>query len=134
MLLRGVGWIIRDRAGKFVSSGGAKFYGIMSPLEGEAHDFLYAVQQVWIQGWRHVWFERDNQHLVNIVNGYLDNVELGNLVYDIRYWIKLLPECSLAHVNRERNQAADCMAKKMKIESNLSVVFKLPPSWLFDFL
>ena len=31
-----------------MSSGGAKLTGIISPLEGEAHAFLYAVQQVWI--------------------------------------------------------------------------------------
>lgn len=130
----GVGWIIRDHSGKMVTSGGARLTGITSSLEGEAQAFLYAVQQVWIQGWRNVWFEGDNQNLVDIVNGYHESLELGNLIYDIRHWIELLPEHSLAHVNREKNQAADCIVKKMRMENDLSVVFKLPPSWLIDFL
>ena len=130
----GVGWIIRDHSGKMVTSGGARLTGITSSLEGEAQAFLYAVQQVWIQGWRNVWFEGDNQNLVDIVNGYHESLELGNLIYDIRHWIELLQKHSLAHVNREKNQAADCIVKKMRMENDLSVVFKLPPSWLIDFL
>lgn len=130
----GIGWILRDHDGKFISCGGARIYGIQSSLEGEGNAFLYAVQQIWVQGCRRVWFEGDNQQLVNIVNGYQDNVELGNLVFDIRHWIKLLPECSLDYVNRERNQAADCMAKKMLEENEDSVVFKIPPIWMVNYL
>lgn len=61
-------------------------------------------------------------------------MELGNILTDIRYWMSLLPECSLDQINRERNQAADAIAKKAKHENNLSVFYISPPSWLILFL
>lgn len=53
---------------------------------------------------------------------------------DIRYWMGLLPECSLDPVNRERNQAADILAKKAKEDVNLSVIHYVPPSYLIMYL
>lgn len=73
-------------------------------------------------------FEGDNKELVQIVNGSEDNMELGNLTFDIRHWIRLLPLCSLEQVNREKNQAADCIAKRVSEETEISVVFNMPPN------
>ena len=63
----------------------AKMSNVSSPLQGEALGFLYAVQQIWIRGWRHVWFEGDSLELARIINQVVDqHVQLGNILYDIR--------------------------------------------------
>ena len=59
---------------------------------------------------------------------------VGNLTFDIRHWIGLLPLCSLGQVNIEKNQAADCIAKHVLEEFESSVVFNMPPIWLIDYL
>lgn len=48
--------------------------------------------------------------------------------------MSLLPECSLDQVNRERNQAADILAKKANEDENLSVIFSIHSVWLIMFL
>lgn len=100
----GVGWIVRDDKGCFIAAGSAKIRGSRSSLDGEAHAFLYALQNIWIKGWRHVWFEGDSKELTKIINFSGWNMELGNLFSDI-VWVYYLSE-----VNRERNQAADALA------------------------
>ena len=37
-------------------------------LQREALGFLFAMQQVWIRGWRMVWFEGDSLELDRIIN------------------------------------------------------------------
>ncbi|CAN7092201.1 unnamed protein product, partial [Brassica rapa subsp. narinosa] len=130
----GVGWIVRDDKGYFIAAGSAKISGLRSSLDGEAHAFLYALQNIWIKGWRQVWFEGDNMELTKIINQSAWSMELGNILTDIRYWMSLLPECSLDQINRERNQAADALAKKAKQGNNLSVFYITPPAWLIIFL
>ncbi|CAN7082783.1 unnamed protein product, partial [Brassica oleracea var. botrytis] len=56
----GLGFIVRDERGNFLVAGMAKMSNVSSPLQREALGFLYAVQQIWIRGWRHVWFEGDS--------------------------------------------------------------------------
>ncbi|KAG2261177.1 hypothetical protein Bca52824_068256 [Brassica carinata] len=116
----GIGWIVRDDKGCFIIAGSAMLHGIKSSLDGEAHAFLYALQNVWIKGWRQVWFEGDSLILTKIINSSGCRMEIDSLLIDIRYWMGLLPDCSLERVNRERNQAADILAKKARDEANLS--------------
>lgn len=103
---------MRDEKGSFLGSRCARVEKMYSSLEGEAISFLFALQRVWIRGWRRVWFEGDNQEVCNLTNQVKNHVELGNLLCDVRYWMTLLPESSLDHVNKEKNQAADILAKK----------------------
>ncbi|KAG2263501.1 hypothetical protein Bca52824_070580 [Brassica carinata] len=79
----------------------------------EALGFLIALQQTWIRGWRRVWFEGDNIELCNIINQVKENVDLGNLLCDIRHWMQLL---LIAHWM--------C----------LSMFYHIPPVWLISFL
>lgn len=130
----GIGWIVRDARGSFIVAGSANVYGVRSSLDGEAQAFMYALQNVWIKGWRNVWFEGDNLALTRIINSVGDDMELGNMISDIRYWISLLPDCSLEHVNREKNQTADLLAKKAVEETKLSENFYVPPSSLIKYL
>lgn len=132
--MAGVGWIIRNEAGMFLGAGSIQVEKRQSSLEGEALGFLLALQQIWMRDWRRVWFERDNKELCTIINQVKDHVELGNLLCDIRYWMKRLPESSLDYVNRERNQAADAIAKRA-VDQNVSSSFiHIPPVWLLKFL
>lgn len=130
----GLGWILRNDRGECVGAGSVKISRKSTSLEGEALSFLYALQQIWIRGWRKVWFESDNQELVLIINQVKDHVVLGNLLCDIRHWMQLLPESSLEYVNRERNQAADALAKYGVTMDCSSLYFPIPPCWLIDFL
>ena len=99
----GVGWILRDDLGRFLSAGSVQVQKMQTSLEGEALSFFIALQQVWVGGLRRVWFEGDNQELCTTINQVKDHVELGNLLCDIRHWLQLFPECSLDFVNREKN-------------------------------
>jgi len=73
----------------------------------------------WTQGLRYVWFENDNGELVNLINIRGDHHKIKALLYDIRHWIAKLPFSSLAHVNRERNAAADTLSKKAQSINSL---------------
>ncbi|CAL9223305.1 unnamed protein product, partial [Arabidopsis halleri] len=75
--------------------------------QAEALGFLHTLHVSWAQGLRYIWFESDNQELVNLINKGEDHLQLGTLLCDIRYWMTKLPFSSLEHVNRERNAAAD---------------------------
>ncbi|CAL9227531.1 unnamed protein product, partial [Arabidopsis halleri] len=101
------GWIIRDSDGEVVLTGCAKLPAATTPLQAEALGFLHALQVVWTHGMRQVWFESDNQELTTIINNCEDHSLIGSLLYDIRHWMAKLPLSSLAHINRERNSAAD---------------------------
>ncbi|CAA7016968.1 unnamed protein product [Microthlaspi erraticum] len=108
----GLGWIVRwDHKGAYIDSDFAHIEGIHSSLQAEASAFLQALQMVWVKGWRNVWFEGDCLPLVNIVNMKKENIELASLLEDVRYWMSKLPNCSLGFINRERNSAADKIAK-----------------------
>lgn len=53
---------------------------------------------------------------------------LGSLLIHIRYWMSLFPQCSLDHINREKNQAADKLANQVHVKtrqfrSNIICVF-----------
>lgn len=131
----GIGWIIINHQGIHICSGIVKVDNVNSPLQGEALAFLYVPQYVWVKGWRKVWFEGDNKELDRIVNEIVVNhVRLENILHDIRHWISLLPDCSLGSVNRERNMAADSLAKQSLIDPNIVVFYTIPPIWLVNFL
>ncbi|KAF8106007.1 hypothetical protein N665_0149s0036 [Sinapis alba] len=74
----------------------AKLKGVNS-FEAEAKGFLIGLQQIWICG----------------LNPTQQNVELGNLIFDLQYWMSFLPMCSVDYVNRERNSAADMLQKNV---------------------
>ena len=38
----------------------------------------------------------------------------------VKHWMSLLPECSLGHGNREKNQAADILSNQLKKKDILS--------------
>lgn len=130
----GLGWIARDDKGRHLASGMAKIDGITSSLIAEASSFLFALQQMWVLGWRQIWFEGDCSRLTAIINKCQRSVELGNLLSDITYWMSKMPLCSLEQVNRERNQAADILSKKSLDFSSLSMIFNVPPSWLVEYM
>lgn len=52
----GIGWIIRDAKGVFVCVGMVRINNVSTAFQGEALALLYAMHQVWIRGWRQVWF------------------------------------------------------------------------------
>lgn len=79
---------------------------------------------IWIKGWRNVWFEEDCLHLVNIINMRKENIELGGLLEDIRYWISKLPYCSLGFINREKNSAPDKIAKHAYLSNVFLFLFR----------
>lgn len=81
----GIGWIVRDEKGSFITAGSAKIRGVKSSLDGEAHTFLYALQNIWIKRWKQVWFEGDSMALTSLINTSGNNMELGNLLVDIRH-------------------------------------------------
>ena len=63
-----------------------------------------------------------------------DHIEIGNLICDIRYWMMMLPESSLEFVNREKNQAADALARKATQQDFSSINFHISYVWLIKFL
>lgn len=128
----GVDWIIRYHHGKHVKSGITRLQQTQMALQAEALAFLHALQMIWINGWRHVWFEEDCSELTRLINKGGQNSELGNILNDIRYWITKLPFCSLDQVNRERNQAADLLSKKAYEYDSMYSTFSIPPIWLVD--
>ncbi|KAG7570522.1 Reverse transcriptase zinc-binding domain [Arabidopsis thaliana x Arabidopsis arenosa] len=128
------GWLIRDANGHLISSGCAKLQKSYSALQAEALGFLHALQIVWIQGHRCVYFEGDNMELVKLINTMGDHVKLGTLLYDIRQWMRKLPLVSLAHVNREKNAAADVLSNRASSINSLYQTFTIPPAWLVNYL
>lgn len=132
--LAGVGWILRDEKGGFLGAGSVQLQKTQTSLEGEALSFLIALQQTWIRGWRKIWFEGDNQELCIIINQVKEHVDLGNLLCDIRHWMELLLESSLDYVNRERNQAADALARQAIQQSDITEFFHISPLWLINLL
>lgn len=87
-----------------------------------------------MQGLRYIWFESDNKELVNLINKGEDHIQIGTLLYDIRHWMTKLPFSSLEYVNRERNEAADSLAKRAIAMNVLYQTFSNPPSWLVKYL
>ncbi|RID49721.1 hypothetical protein BRARA_H00501 [Brassica rapa] len=105
---------------------------IYSAFQAEAVAFLCSLQIAWTKGWRQV-FESDCKGLVETNNTSSDSTDLGNLLSYIRYWMSKLPLCSIDFIHREKNQAADCLAKK-SFMYNSSEYFNMPPVWLINYL
>lgn len=129
----GIGWILRDNEGKFITAGTSQVHNIHSAFQAEAAAFLLSLQFVWSNGWRNVWFENDCQGLIDIINQGLDSLELGNILPEIRHWMNHLPLCSIDFSYREKNQAADALAKK-SYEFPVFTRFNIPPEWLVKYL
>lgn len=128
------GWVIRNSDGKILLTGCAKLRSANSPLQAEALGFLHVLQVTWSQGMRRICFESDNKELTSLINKCEDHSQIGTLLQDIRYWMAKLPLASLAHVNRERNSAADKMAHQALSLTSLYSVYIVPPSVLIPFL
>ena len=128
----GIGWILRDYEGKYIAVGTSQVHNVHSAFQAEAAAFLLSLQFVWSSGWRQVWFENDCKGLVDIINQGLDSVELGNLLSKIRHWMSKLPLCSIDSIHREKNQAADALAKKSYDYHDYSR-FNVPPEWLVKY-
>ncbi|KAG7567730.1 Reverse transcriptase zinc-binding domain [Arabidopsis thaliana x Arabidopsis arenosa] len=128
------GWIIRDDSGKAILSGYAKLQEAHSTLQAEAMGFLHVLQVCWAQGLRFIWFEGDNSELIKLINTGGDHNEIGTLLYDIRFWMTKLPYSSLDYTNRERNEAADVLAKHASLADSLYQTFSVPPCWLLNYL
>lgn len=56
------------------------------------------------------------------------------MIFGIGYWMMMLPESSLEFVDREKNQAADALARKATQQDFSSVNFHISPVWLIKFL
>lgn len=104
-------WVIRDSNGQVILAGCAQLPPSTSSLQAEALGFLHALQVTWAHGLKYVWFEGDNLELTILFNTCSDHSSLGTLLYDIRHWMFKFPEASLGHINRERNAAADTLAR-----------------------
>lgn len=131
----GIGWIVRDEKGHFLKAGMVIQENVTSPLQAEALAFLFALQQIWINGWRRVWFEGGSSELARIINTVVqDHACLGNILYDIRHWMSKLTSCSLDSVNRERNMDADVLSKRIVGVNDNVVVYNSPPLWLVYYL
>lgn len=66
---------------------------------------------------KNVWFEGDNSELSGIVNLTEHIVQFGKVLFDIRYWMSLSPECSLYHVKQECNKLpVFCQRKYMIVQ------------------
>lgn len=130
----GTWWLIRNDSGRILLSGCAKLQQSHSSLQAEVLGFLNALQSVWVRGFRYVWFESDNLELTELINRSGDHNKIGTLLYDIRLWMSKLPHCSLGHINRERNTAADKLAKQASIMDSLFQTFTVPPRWLLKYL
>ncbi|CAL9239252.1 unnamed protein product [Arabidopsis halleri] len=128
------GWIFRDYRGQVILSGCARLQSSTSALQAEALGFLHVLQVAWAHGFRHVWFEGDNLELNHLINKGGDHLNLSTLLYDIRVWTSKLPHSSLGHVNREKNAAADRIARQALEMNELYHIFNSPPIWLVDYL
>ncbi|KAL0701401.1 hypothetical protein Bca4012_057523 [Brassica carinata] len=132
----GLGCIVRNDQGKLVGCASMKILTsqIKNAFVGEAYAFLFVLQLVWIKGWRQLWFESDNLELVKTINTRSNHLDLGNILADLHYWMNKLQNCSIDHVNREKNQAADMIARK-SLEDEVLFSFSFnPPIWLIDYL
>lgn len=130
----GVGWILRDENGHHILFGHARLSPVEKVFQAEAKGFVYAIQMMWIQGWRNVWFEGDNLDLVKLVNESEENTSLGSYIYEIKFWTLKLPNASLDHTNRETNEAIDCLAKKAIDNNNMSSCFPFPSKDIIKYL
>ncbi|XP_010422447.2 PREDICTED: uncharacterized protein LOC104707721 [Camelina sativa] len=128
------GWIIRDSNGTVIRSGASKLQQAHSVLQAEALGFLNALQEVWNQGLRYVWFKGDNLELINLINKQQDHQRILPLLFDIRYWMAKLPHSSLGHVTREENKAADKLSHFATEMFSQSQSFHVLSRWLTEYL
>lgn len=96
---------------------------------------LFAMQPIWIRGWRKVWFEGDCIELDRVVNQVvIHHAKLGNILHDIRHWMSLLSDCSLGSVNRRNKHGGRCIFKICLDDQADVIVFSVPHVWLLNFL
>lgn len=131
----GLGWIVQDYRGGYITAGMSKITWVRSVLETEALGFLNAIRQVLLKEWRSVCFEGDNSILCGTIYKNEVNVEIGNFLLDINHWAAKLQECSLlGHVKRQRNHEADLLSKKNLHVNVSSVFYDMLPNWLIHYL
>lgn len=65
----GLGWIVRDNYGHFVTAASSYLPKSTSALEAESFSLLHALQTLWSRGFKWVIMKGDCQQLVDLING-----------------------------------------------------------------
>ena len=88
--------------------------GIQTINLEEGLAILVALEKAYALGWRNFSCESDSQVLINLINEQkvVDvNWQLARIVQQILHISSLMDMVTFAHVAREWNRAADCLAK-----------------------
>lgn len=82
------GWIFRDDQGYFLGGGQSKrqVLGDRS-IETELQALLMAMQHTWIQGYKKVIFEGDNQQVIELLTTSKKNFHMHNWVLEVKGWM-----------------------------------------------
>lgn len=105
----GLGWIIRNNEGMFLSCAMGKFQGRHTVEEAESNALIWAIQAVWRLG--------DNKKLMEAVNSNSRNLRLQHYLCEIRQWRQRFDAIKFSYQSRNRNTSADLLARKC-ISSN----------------
>lgn len=111
--LAGIGGIGKDAMGSviFIFS---LYEGIQTINLVEGLAILAALEKALALGWRYLVCESDSQVLINLINGQrMTDVswQLARIVQQIVHISSLMDRVIFAHIPREWNRAADCLAK-----------------------
>ena len=110
--LIGAGGVIRDHNGNWYH-GFTRNIGTGEVLQAEAWGLFSGLQIANELGINHIIVETDSANLVNLLHGSdLELHPLGTLLLNCNHIIRSFMSCSVTHIHRERNMAADCLAKR----------------------
>lgn len=124
----GRGWsaVIRDCDGVIRLAAVQQGQRFVGPELEEARACLFAMQQVWDNGFRSIVMEGDSLSIVTkLKNKTTPNTELGNFISHILVFSRRFVFCAFTHVKREGNRVAHNLAHLQPYEYAVR-------SWVWD--
>lgn len=130
----GAGGVIRNHSGDWIK-GFIHHIGIGEVLQAEAWDIFIGLKLASDLCIRNLEVECDSALAVSLMSS--ENLEFypfASLVHNCRTLMRSFAFCSLNHVHRERNFAADLLAKDSVTSSRGTVFLRHPPAHLVQTL
>ncbi|XP_019191046.1 PREDICTED: uncharacterized protein LOC109185561 [Ipomoea nil] len=130
----GLGWVLRDDAGQFLTACSRRVAGRYTVVEAEALCIREAT--IWLRdtGMGDVDIETDSQLCYHALNSAPFNSALGFLIDDVKQVASTVSGVNFSYVRRSTNRAAHALAREAVSESGPEEWCDTPPHYLVPVL
>jgi ribonuclease HI len=127
----GIGVVIRDCNGCLLLAKAISKNYVQEVDIAEASAVLIGIQTAIERGWENLRIETDSLSVVNLCLGKSESMnDIANIIADIKSYLQMKVDCTIAHLPRKGNMVAHSIAKWATSHYNCTTWSRNFPEWL----